>query len=81
MNIISYILFSIGVIIALFYFLKIVRIAYHESVLLGIGSLLIPIVCLVFIAVHWADTKPDFIKFLASIPFLVLSAIVHQATT
>lgn len=79
MDIIAYILFSIGFVIALFYYLKIVRTAYHESVFLGVSVLLIPVIMfLPVVAVHWSDTKPDFLKFLISIPFTMAGVFLFR---
>lgn len=47
----------IGFVIALIFGIKLLIIAFKESVLWGIGSLLVPFVSLIFIAMHWDKCK------------------------
>ena len=35
--------------------------AFHESVIWGIGCMLIPIVSLIFVVMHWQETKKPFL--------------------
>lgn len=41
--------------------------AFQESILWGLGSLLVPIVGLVFVAMHWEDAGKPFLIQLAGI--------------
>ncbi|MEJ6727772.1 MAG: hypothetical protein QNK83_01225 [Akkermansiaceae bacterium] len=76
MTIIAGILMLIGFVIALIFGIKLLIIAFKESVLWGIGSLLVPFVSLIFIAMHWDKCKGPFLKYLICIPFFILGAIL-----
>jgi len=72
MGIISFALIIIGAIIALIFGIQILIIAFKESLLWGIGSLLIPFVGLIFVITHWDATKKPFLCSLIAIPFYIL---------
>jgi hypothetical protein len=67
------ILFGIGLILALIGGLWIVVIAFKESVIWGLGSLLIPLVALIFVAQHWAAAKKPFIVEVVGIGLIILA--------
>ena len=75
----SYILLSVGFLIALYYGLSLVRMAYTESPLLAIGCLLVPIVLVAYSLVHWEETKPTFIKWMIAIPFMITGITLLRA--
>jgi hypothetical protein len=47
----------VGVIVALIGAVKIIVAAFSESAVWGIGSILLPIVALIFVFTHWEDGK------------------------
>lgn len=75
----SYIFFSIGFLIALYYGLSLVRMAYAESALLAIGCLLVPVVLFAYSFVHWDETKPTFLRFMIAIPFTIIGVALYRA--
>jgi hypothetical protein len=55
------ILVGIGYLAAMIGGIWIIVIAFQDSVLWGLGSLLIPLVALVFVIQHWEETKKPFL--------------------
>ena len=76
MAILGTILIIIGAIIGIFYGIKILILAFQESVLWGLGYIFIPFVSLIFIIMHWDKTKDPFLRGLIAIPFYVLGIIL-----
>ena len=83
MAIAGYILILIGGIIGLVYGIKLLALAFHESIWWGLGYLLIPFVGLIFIILHWYETKKPFLKWLLAIPFYIVGQTlvsIHNGT-
>jgi hypothetical protein len=76
MEIIGIACMGIGVIISLIYGIILLIAAFQESVLWGLGYLFVPFVALVFIFMHWEQTKKPFLMSLLSIPFFLLGVIL-----
>ncbi len=76
MEIIGMILYGIGIIIALIFGIMLLIKAFQTSVLWGLGYIFVPFVALVFVIMHWEDTKSIFLKYLISIPFIILGAVL-----
>ena len=76
MTVIASILVIIGLIIALIFGIQLLIIAFRESILWGLGYLFVPFVNLIFIIMHWNETKTPFLRALVSIPFLVGDALL-----
>lgn len=66
----------IGLLIALFYGIKLLIIAFKTSILWGLGSLFVPFVSLIFIFMHWEKTKSPFLRSLLSIPFFIIGSLL-----
>lgn len=79
MAIISSSLFVIGFLIGLFFGIKILIIAFRKSVVWGLASLFIPFVALVFVIMHWDETKKPFLCSLLAIPLYILGGILAPA--
>ena len=65
------ILLFIGFVILLFFGIRILIIAFHKSFLWGLACLILPFVDLLFVILHWDETKSPFLKALLAIPFLI----------
>jgi hypothetical protein len=67
-------LFAVGIIVmggaGLWLLIK----AFQTSVLWGLGYIFVPFVSLVFVALHWPDTKKPFLYLLAGLLLFVLGA-------
>lgn len=50
----------------LIYGIKLLILAFQESVLWGLGSLFVPFVSLIFIIMHWERCKSPFLRYLAA---------------
>ena len=68
------VLFLIGALIALYGTIIFLITAFRESVLWGIGCLVVPLVNLFFLITHWEDTKTPFLIQLAGGALMLLSA-------
>ena len=75
------ILILIGFIIGLIFVLQILILAFKESRVWFIGSLIIPFVMLIFVIMHWEKAKSPFLKGLIAIPFYVIGAIMVGSST
>jgi hypothetical protein len=75
-TVIASILVIIGLIIALIFGIQLLIIAFRESILWGLGYLFVPFVNLIFIIMHWNETKTPFLRALIAIPFLVGGALL-----
>lgn len=75
------ILILIGVIIGLIFGIQILILAFKESPVWGIGSLIIPFVMLIFVIMHWEKAKSPFLKTLIAIPFYVIGLIMSGPST
>jgi len=63
-------------ILSLVYWIQILIIAFQTSVLWGLGSLFIGIIGLIFVAMHWEETKKPFLRSLLAFPLIVLGGIL-----
>ena len=75
------ILILIGFIIGLIFVLQILILAFKESRVWFIGSLIIPFVMLIFVIMHWEKAKSPFLKGLIAIPFYVIGFIMVGSST
>lgn len=48
----------------IFYGIKLLILAFQESVLWGLGSLFVPFVSLIFIIMHWERCRSPFLRYL-----------------
>jgi hypothetical protein len=76
MEILSIILMAIGSIIALIYGIQLLILAFQKSVLWGLGYLCVPFVALIFVFMHWEETKRPFLRVLLAIPFFVVAGLI-----
>jgi hypothetical protein len=76
MEILGYILYGIGIIISLIYGIQLLIMAFRHSVLWGLGYLCVPFVALIFIFMHWSETKGPFLKALIGLPFMIAGVLL-----
>jgi len=60
MVVLAYLLIGIGAVLMLGGGIGVLIAAFNESILWGIGCLIVPIVSLVFVVTHWAQAKKPF---------------------
>jgi hypothetical protein len=73
-------LLIVGIILALVGGIGMLIVAFRESVLWGIGCLLIPLVSLIFVISHWDEAKKPFLIQLAGVVLMILGgAMDNQA--
>ncbi|MCI5209174.1 MAG: hypothetical protein D3910_10355 [Candidatus Electrothrix sp. ATG2] len=66
----------IGLLIALFYGIKLLIMAFKTSILWGLGYIFVPFVSLIFIFMHWEKTKSPFLRSLVSLPFFIIGSML-----
>lgn len=66
----------LGLVIALVGVVWLLVITFKTSVLWGLGSLFIPIVSLVFVAMHWDETKRPFLIQVVGVVLMVAGAMM-----
>jgi hypothetical protein len=66
----------IGFVVMLVFGIQILIIAFKKSILWGLGSLFIPFVGLVFVFMHWAETKTPFMRWLIGFVVAVIGGVV-----
>jgi hypothetical protein len=66
MSIVGFVLLAIGGIAAFITGIMILIEAFKESLLWGLGSLLVPFVILVFVLTHWSETGKLFLYNIAA---------------
>lgn len=76
MEIVSLALLAIGAIIAVISGIQLLIAAFRTSFLWGLGSLIVPLVSLIFVVTHWDQAKKPFLLQLVAIPFIVLGVIL-----
>ena len=76
MEFIAYALLIVGFIIALFYGIQLLILAFRTSILWGLGYLFIPFVALIFVIVHWDEAKTPFLRGLLAIPFYIVGILL-----
>lgn len=64
-------LILVGALIALFYGIKLIILAFNTSILWGLCYLFVPFASLAFVALHWDDAKSPFLRSLLAIPLCV----------
>ena len=72
MDTLGMVMLGIGLIIGLIFGIKLIIVAFQESVIWGLAYLFIPFVSLIFIVVHWDNARSPFLKSLLAIPLCVL---------
>jgi len=80
-EIIGLALFVIGLIISFIYGIKLIIIAFQESVLWGLLYLFLPFANLYFIITRWPECKSPFLKTLIAIPFLIVGAVMIASSS
>jgi hypothetical protein len=78
MEIIGLILLVIGGVISFVAGIWFLVVAFRESVLWGLGCLLIPFVSLIFLIIHWSEAKRPFLWSLLAIVPMVIGALMSQ---
>lgn len=76
MEIVGLILMIIGTLIALVYSIQLLIMAFRESILWGLGYILVPFVSLIFLIMFWSETKSPFLKSLLCIPCFIAAALL-----
>ena len=69
MNFISLFLVLIGAAIFLVFGLQLLIMAFQTSILWGLGYVFVPFVSLIFVIVHWEETKNHFCGGFSGSPF------------
>ena len=70
------VLLFIGVAICLVGGIWLLVVAFQESIWWGIGSLLLPIVGLIFVILHWQEAKKPFLIQLGGVAFMILGIVL-----
>ena len=73
-------LYWLGLVITMVGALWLVVLAFKQSVLWGLGSLFVPFVSLIFVVMHWGETKVPFLIEVAGIVLLVTGAMMSHPT-
>ncbi|MGB0372408.1 MAG: hypothetical protein ACPGN3_13830 [Opitutales bacterium] len=77
--IILLVLFGLALLLNLYYTLRLIILAFAESVLWGLGFLFVPFVSLIFIFKYWHMTKGFFLKYLATVAAFFVMAVAFPA--
>ena len=72
-------LFLVGIMVALVGWIMIVVAAFRVSAGWGVGSLLIPLIALIFVITHWQDARRPFFIQLGGTALWLIGAMVTQA--
>lgn len=80
MGSIGLVLIIIGSVIALIYGIKLIIIAFQESVLWGLLYLFLPLANLYFIITRWTECKDPFLKTLLAIPFFIIGGVITTSS-
>lgn len=76
METIGVILFIIGIIITLIYSIRLIVIAFQESMIWGMLYLFLPFANLYFVITHWPECRAPFIKAMIGVPFIVIGVML-----
>ena len=76
MEIVGLICIVIGLVISLVYGIKLLIIAFKTFILWGLGSIFVPFVGLIFVIMHWQETKSPFLRSLLAIPFFIIGILL-----
>ena len=66
----------VGLVIALIFGIQLLIQAFRTSVLWGLGYIFVPFDSLIFVIMHWEQTKAPFLKALIAIPFFIVGAML-----
>ena len=66
----------LGLLIAVVGAIWLLVITFQTSVLWGLGSLLIPFVSLIFVVMHWEETKKPFLIQMAGVVLMIVAAMM-----
>lgn len=55
--------------------------AFKESVLWGLGSILIPLVSVIFVFMHWDENKKPFFIYIIGVVVVIVGAVLTGAST
>jgi hypothetical protein len=69
-------LFVVGLLIAIAGWVMVVVAAFRDSVGWGIGSLLIPLVALIFVITHWQDARRGFLTQVGGMAIFLFGAMI-----
>lgn len=72
-------LFVIGLIISFIGGIWLLMVAFQESVLWGLGCLLVPLVSLFFVVIHWDKAAKPFLVSLAALVPMVGGMLISNA--
>ena len=72
-------LFLVGIMVAIVGWIMIVIAAFRVSAGWGVGSLLIPLIALIFVITHWQDARRPFFIQLGGTALFVIGAMMTQA--
>lgn len=79
MEMLGTILFIVGLIISTFAGIWFLVVAFRQSVLWGLGCLLVPFVSLIFLIIHWSEAKRPFVwSLIALLPIFAGIALSGQ---
>jgi hypothetical protein len=70
------ILIVIGAVIGLVFGIQLLILAFRESIWWGLGYIFVPLVALIFVIMHWEDTKTPFLRGLIAIPFYIIGVML-----
>ena len=76
MSIIGFALLAIGGIAAFITGIMILIEAFKESLLWGIGSLIVPVVILIFVLTHWTETGKLFLYNIAASAVIIVGTVI-----
>ena len=68
----------LGFILAIVGGIGMLIVAFRESVLWGIGCLLIPLVSLIFVLSHWDEAKKPFLIQLGGVVLILVSGVLNN---
>ena len=81
MEIIGMLLLVIASIMCLVYSIKLIIIAFQESVLWGLLYFFIPFASLYFIITRWAECKSPFLKLLIAVAFMIVGSVMASPSS
>ena len=76
MSIVGFVLLAIGGIAAFITGILILVEAFKESLLWGLGSLIVPFVILIFVLTHWSETGKLFLYNIAATAVMIVGTVI-----
>ena len=70
----------IGYAIAFIGYIWLLVVIFQNSILWGLGSIVIPLVGLIFVAMNWEDTKKPFLTQLGGVGIAIVGAVMEGGT-